>query len=141
MSINLLSVALQSSPTDYLLLLLFAILAVIFLSVFFSWFRAVSEIDLGKIIASDARQTTGLALTGEIPPEHAEAEAEAIADRTILLAAMPDSEPDEIHLPAKVEETLTEETVEMVEAEITEELASTAADTEEETAVSSPSGL
>lgn len=138
MSTNLLSITLQSDPNDFLLLLLFAILAAVFLAVFFSWWRAVSETDLEKIIASDAVQIGGPALTGAVPVEYAEAEALAIADREILMAATHGSEQDEINLPAEVEENLSEDTIKMVEAEISKVLASSAAATEPEmeTAVS-----
>lgn len=88
MSTNFLSIALQTGSNDLLLLVLFAVMAAIFLVVFFSWYRSVNESDLEKIIEADARQTTGPALTGEVPPEHAEAEADAIADREILLAEL-----------------------------------------------------
>ncbi len=61
----LLSIALQSSSTDYLLLFLFLIVAIIFFAIFYSWWRDVSDEDLEKIKEADANQTSGPATVGE----------------------------------------------------------------------------
>lgn len=64
----LLSIALQSSSTDYLLVFLFLIVAIIFFAVFYFWWRGVSDEDLDKIIEADANQTSGPATYGEELP-------------------------------------------------------------------------
>ena len=74
----------QSNTQNSILLLLFLVIAVIFLVIFFYWWRKVSEDDLDDIIEADANQTTGPATFGEVPADHAEAEAAAEADREIL---------------------------------------------------------
>ena len=60
-----LSITLQSSTENYLLVFLFLIVALIFFAVFFYWWRSVSDEDLDEIIEADANQTSGPATFGE----------------------------------------------------------------------------
>jgi len=68
----LLSIALQSSSTDYLLLFLFLIVAIIFFAIFYYWWRGVSDEDLDEIKEADANQTSGPATFGEELPVEAD---------------------------------------------------------------------
>jgi len=77
----LLSIALQSSSTDYLLLFLFLIVAIIFFAIFYYWWRDVSDEDLEKIKEADANQTSGPATYGEeLSVERDVAESEVSVD-------------------------------------------------------------
>lgn len=105
----LLSIALQSGSQEYLLLFLFLIVAVIFFAIFYYWWRGVSDEDLEALKKADANQTTGPAITGEKMPEYAQAEADAIADRDVLLAEEAD------HMAAEAAEEVETAVAEPVE--------------------------
>ncbi len=85
----LLSIALQSSAQDYLLLFLFLIVAIIFFVIFYSWWRGVSEEDLDKIIEADAKQTSGPATFGEELPVPVQASEEIVAVEAETAVAEP----------------------------------------------------
>lgn len=101
---TLLSITLQSSLQDYLLLFLFLIVAIIFFAIFYYWWRGVSDEDLDKIKEAYARQTTGPAMSGEELPLYAEWEADAIVDRDAFLADQADQVAEDI-LEEAAEET------------------------------------
>ena len=83
----LLSIALQSSSTDYLLVFLFLIVAIIFFAVFYFWWRGVSDEDLDKIIEADAAQTSGPATYGEEAPVSEEVAVEAVSEEAAAVEA------------------------------------------------------
>ncbi|MCZ7672577.1 MAG: hypothetical protein M5U34_38335 [Chloroflexi bacterium] len=81
MTAHLLSVTLQTNLNELLTSLSFLVVAIIILSLFFFWWRNVSDNDLDLVKEADANQVTGPAITGAEPPEHVQAEAEAIAEQ------------------------------------------------------------
>jgi predicted flap endonuclease-1-like 5' DNA nuclease len=98
---TLLSIALQSSAQDYLLLFLFLIVAIIFIALFYSWWRGVSDEDLDEIIEADANQTTGPAMIGtQIRADDAAEEEEEAEEETAVIEPVVEAEEEE---PAPIE--------------------------------------
>ncbi|PID85547.1 MAG: hypothetical protein CSB13_07210, partial [Chloroflexi bacterium] len=82
-----LSIALQSDiAVDPILLIIFLIIAVLFIIIFFSWWFGVSDEDLDEVKEEDSRQVSGPAVSEEETVAYAEAEEDALATRSALLA-------------------------------------------------------
>lgn len=104
----LLSITLQSSSMDYLLLFLFLIVAVIFFAIFYYWWRGVSDEDLDEVKEADANQTSGPATFGETLP----GKVEAIESDVVV---------DDVHHEEEVIEVVEETAVVEPVAEVIEE--------------------
>jgi predicted flap endonuclease-1-like 5' DNA nuclease len=110
----LLSIALQSSSTDYLLLFLFLIVAIIFFAIFYYWWRGVSDEDLAQVIEADAAQTSGPATLGEIAPVESSVSEDVVVEETVEVETAVVEPVDEVVVEAEaelVEEVVVEEPV------------------------------